>query len=178
MATENIIINFEVQTEDLKQAADELVKMGQITQKEADAFKRVNFEASNVKKTIKELNDVANKAASDTLNNQVKATEQTKKTVDQYKSLRQQMAEARNEVDKIATATGGKLTPELVKATKRAAELKDKIGDMGKTLDALNPEAKLNAFLQIGTGISGAFTARRVQWRYLAMRAKMYKRHY
>lgn len=159
MATENIIINFEVQTDDLKQAADELVKMGQITQKEADAFKRVNLEAKEIKKTVKELNDVANKAAADTLNNQAKATEATKKTVDQYKSLRQQMAEARAEVDKIATSTGGKLTPELLKATKRAAELKDKISDMGATLDALNPEAKLTAFVQVGAGISGAFTA-------------------
>jgi len=124
---ENIIINFEVGTNELKDANKDLVTMNKLTQAEADAFKRVNDEAA-------------------------KATASTK-------SLRQQFTEAKNEVDRLANASGGKLTPELLKATKAAASIKDKISDLNATLDALNPEAKLTAFVQLGAGISGAFTA-------------------
>jgi uncharacterized protein YcbK (DUF882 family) len=131
---ENILITFEVDSKEIKTATDDLVKMGKVTKEDADAFKKINDELAKTKTGVEGI-------------------------ITPVKSLRTQMMEARNEVVRISDATGGKLTPELIKATKRAAELKDRVGDLGKTLDALNPDRKFAAFSQGIQGIAGGFAA-------------------
>jgi hypothetical protein len=53
----------------------------------------------------------------------------------------------------------GAFSKEAQTAAKRAAVIKDEIDDLNDTLNALNPEAKLNAFVKLGQGIQGGFQA-------------------
>jgi hypothetical protein len=53
----------------------------------------------------------------------------------------------------------GAFSKEAQNAAKKAALIKDEIGDLNDTLDALNPDAKLNAFVKLGQGIQGGFQA-------------------
>lgn len=74
------------------------------------------------------------------------------------KSLKTQLSEARNEAVKMSQQFGA-FSKEAQQAAKKAALLKDEIADMNDVLDALNPEAKLNAFVKLGQGIQGGFQA-------------------
>lgn len=72
------------------------------------------------------------------------------------KSLRSQLREATQELAKLqdsATASAS----EIAKAAKRAAELKDRIGDAKATIEAFSPDAKFKAFSQSIQGVAGAF---------------------
>jgi hypothetical protein len=74
------------------------------------------------------------------------------------KSLRGQLREAVQELAALqnkAGATGA----EIGAAAKRAAELKDRIGDAKATIDAFDPDAKFKAFGQSIQGVAGAFAA-------------------
>lgn len=74
------------------------------------------------------------------------------------KSLKTQLTEAKNEAAQMI-AQFGEFSPEAIEATKRAAALKDQIGDLNKRLDALNPDSKFAAFGQVAQSITGGFTA-------------------
>ena len=52
----------------------------------------------------------------------------------------------------------GVFSKEAQTAAQKAAEIKDEIDDLNDTLDALNPEAKLNAFVKLGQGIQGGLS--------------------
>lgn len=79
---------------------------------------------------------------------------QTEKAGSSVKSLAGQLRQAKAEAILLAEEFG-QFSPQAVTAAKRAAELKDRVSDMGKSLDALNPEEKLQAFSQLGqVGIS------------------------
>ena len=74
------------------------------------------------------------------------------------KSLRGQLREAVQELAALqnkAGATGA----EIGAAAKRAAELKDRIGDAKDTIAAFDPDAKFKAFGQSIQGVAGAFAA-------------------
>ena len=74
------------------------------------------------------------------------------------KSLRGQLREAVQELAALqnkAGATGA----EIGAAAKRAAELKDRIGDAKATIEAFDPDAKFKAFGQSIQGVAGAFAA-------------------
>jgi hypothetical protein len=71
---------------------------------------------------------------------------------DSLGSLKSQLRAAQNEVTAMAEKFGA-TSEQAVKAAKKAAELKDAIGDAKALTDAFNPDAKFNA---LSTSIGGA----------------------
>jgi hypothetical protein len=55
--------------------------------------------------------------------------------------------------------SAGASAAEIANAAKRAAELKDRIGDAKATIEAFDPDAKFKAFGQSIQGVAGAFAA-------------------
>lgn len=76
----------------------------------------------------------------------------------QTKSLKAQLREAQNEVNQLAEKFGA-TSAEAVKAAKRAAELKDAIGDAKDLTDSFNPDAKFNALTRSIGGAMDGFSA-------------------
>jgi hypothetical protein len=74
------------------------------------------------------------------------------------KSLRGQLREAMMELVKLQNSAGAS-SQEIANAAKRAAELKDRIGDAKATIEAFDPDAKFKAFGQSIQGVAGAFAA-------------------
>jgi len=72
------------------------------------------------------------------------------------RSLRTQLKESVQELARLQN-TAGASAKEIANAAKRAAELKDRIGDARATIDAFNPDAKFKAFGQSIQGVAGAF---------------------
>ena len=77
---------------------------------------------------------------------------------DNTKSLKAQLKEAQAEVQTLADKYGA-TSKEAVEAAKRAAELKDRIGDAKALTDAFNPDAKFKALSGSLTGVAGGFSA-------------------
>lgn len=73
-------------------------------------------------------------------------------------SLRAQFMQAKNEAAAMVTEFG-RFSPEAQAALQKAANLKDELGDLNATLDALNPDAKFQAFGQTLTALAGGFQA-------------------
>lgn len=74
------------------------------------------------------------------------------------RSLRTQFKEAMQELAKLQNQAGA-TSKEISQAARKAAELKDRIGDAKDTIDAFNPDAKFRAFGQSIAGVAGAFSA-------------------
>jgi hypothetical protein len=74
------------------------------------------------------------------------------------KSLKAQLREAQAEVQKLAEKFGA-TSDQAVKAAKKAAELKDAIGDAKALTDAYNPDAKFNALSTSIGGVLNGFQA-------------------
>ena len=72
-------------------------------------------------------------------------------------SLKSQLREAQQDVQKLADKFGATST-EAVNAAKRAAELKDRIGDAKSLTEAFNPDAKFKALSASLTGVAGGFS--------------------
>ena len=145
MATENILIKFTSDTSGLKDSVTELQKIGKLTDEDAKKFAQMEGFAEGVADALREAGVDAktlNKAITDSANS--------------GKSLRTQFSEAKNEAVKLSNQFGV-FSKEAREAAKRAALIKDEIADLNANLDALNPEAKLNAFVNLGQGIQGAF---------------------
>ena len=96
----------------------------------------------------------ANKATEDVkkLDN---AFDQTDKSV---KSLRTQLKEAQADVGLLSDKFGA-TSKEAINAAKRAADLKDRIGDAKALTDAFNPDAKFKAVASSLAGVAGGFAA-------------------
>ena len=73
-------------------------------------------------------------------------------------SLKSQLREATAEVTKLSEQFGAS-SKEAVQAAKRAAELKDRIGDAKSLIDAFNPDAKFKALTASLSGVAGGFSA-------------------
>jgi uncharacterized membrane protein len=73
-------------------------------------------------------------------------------------SLRTQMRKAQQEVAELS-ARFGATSKAAVEAAKRAAELRDRIGDAKALTDAFNPDAKFKALSGSIQGVVGGFTA-------------------
>ena len=73
-------------------------------------------------------------------------------------SLKSQLREATQEVTKLSEQFGA-TSKEAVGAAKRAAELKDRIGDAKSLIDAFNPDAKFKALTASLSGVAGGFSA-------------------
>lgn len=84
-----------------------------------------------------------------------KAFEDTDTSV---KSLRTQLREAQAQVGLMADKFGA-TSKEAIEAAKRAADLKDRIGDAKALTDAFNPDAKFKAVASSLAGVAGGFSA-------------------
>lgn len=73
-------------------------------------------------------------------------------------SLKKQLREAQAEVAVLSDKFGA-TSKEAVQAAKRAAELKDRIGDAKALTDAFNPDAKFKALSASLAGVAGGFAA-------------------
>jgi hypothetical protein len=81
-------------------------------------------------------------------------TEQADKSLG---SLKSQLRQAQAEVGALADKFGA-TSKEAVEAAKRAADLKDRIGDAKSLTDAFNPDAKFKALSASLTGVAGGFS--------------------
>jgi hypothetical protein len=72
--------------------------------------------------------------------------------------LKKQLREAQKEVEALA-AKFGATSDEAVKAAKKAAELKDAIGDAKALTEGFNPDAKFNALTSSLGGVASGFAA-------------------
>ena len=77
---------------------------------------------------------------------------------DNTKSLKAQLKEAQAEVQTLADKYGA-TSQQAIEAAKRAAILKDKIGDAKALTDAYNPDAKFKGLAGALTGVAGGFQA-------------------
>ena len=77
---------------------------------------------------------------------------------DNTKSLKAQLKEAQMEVQALADKYGA-TSKQAVEASKRAADLKDRIGDAKSLTDAFNPDAKFKALSSSLSGVAGGFSA-------------------
>ena len=84
-------------------------------------------------------------------------TQNFKKSEEAAKSLRTQLREAQLEVATLSEKFGA-TSKEAVEAAKRAAQLKDQIGDAKALTDAFNPDAKFKALSGALTGVAGGFS--------------------
>ena len=73
-------------------------------------------------------------------------------------SLKQQLREAQAEVTALSDKFGA-TSKEAINAAKKAAELKDRIGDAKALTDAFNPDAKFKALTASLSGVAGGFAA-------------------
>ncbi len=73
-------------------------------------------------------------------------------------SLKQQLRDAQKEVISLSEKFGA-TSKEAVEAAKRAAELRDRIGDAKSLTDAFNPDAKFRAFSSSLAGVASGFAA-------------------
>ena len=73
-------------------------------------------------------------------------------------SLKKQLREAQTEVAALSDKFGATST-EAIKAAKKAAELKDRIGDAKALTDAFNPDQKFKALTSSLSGVAGGFAA-------------------
>jgi hypothetical protein len=73
-------------------------------------------------------------------------------------SLKSQLKQAQNDVNELANKFGA-TSDQAVKAAKKAAELKDAIGDAKALTDAFNPDAKFNALSSSLGGVANGFAA-------------------
>lgn len=72
-----------------------------------------------------------------------------------FKSLKAQLKDANDEATKLATKFGANST-EFLTAAKNVATLKDKFNDYTKTVEAFNPDNKLQSLVSIAQGATGA----------------------
>jgi len=88
----------------------------------------------------------------------LEATFNTSGAEGSVKSLKAQLKEAQAEVQGLSDKFGA-TSEQAVNAAKKAAELKDKIGDAKALTDAFNPDAKFKAFSSALQGVVGGFSA-------------------
>jgi len=72
-------------------------------------------------------------------------------------SLKSQLREAQQEVQTLSDKFGA-TSAEAVNAAKKAADLKDRIGDAKSLTDAFNPDAKFKSLTGALTGVAGGFS--------------------
>jgi hypothetical protein len=73
-------------------------------------------------------------------------------------SIKKQLREAQNEVTALSDKFGA-TSKEAVNAAKKAADLKDRIGDAKALTEAFNPDQKFRALTQSLAGVAGGFAA-------------------
>jgi hypothetical protein len=88
----------------------------------------------------------------------LKVNDDIKDTENNVVSLKRQLREAQQDVQTLSDKFGA-TSREAVEAAKRAAELKDRIGDAKTLTDAFNPDAKFRSLSASLSGVAGGFAA-------------------
>ena len=88
----------------------------------------------------------------------LKVTDNVAQTTQSVGNLKTQLRQAQNEVNELSKKFGA-TSEQAVQAAKRAAELKDAIGDAKSLTDAFNPDAKFKALTSTLGGVAGGFSA-------------------
>jgi hypothetical protein len=88
----------------------------------------------------------------------LKVNDDIKDTENNVVSLKRQLREAQQDVQTLADKFGATST-QAVEAAKKAAELKDRIGDAKNLTDAFNPDAKFKALSASIGGVASGFAA-------------------
>lgn len=88
----------------------------------------------------------------------LKVTDNVDQTAKSVGNLKTQLRQAQNEVNELS-AKFGATSEQAVNAAKRAAELKDAIGEAKSLTDAFNPDAKFKALTNTLGGVAGGFSA-------------------
>jgi hypothetical protein len=162
---ETVVINIEANTSGLQSTIDLLVKLGQVEKATAEEFKKVNEAnmasiAKASQTTVKEFEKVntavKNIKTDNTLAKSLDVTKEAAQAGNAIKSLKTQLKEAVTEAQDLAEKFGD-LDPRTLAAAKRAAELRDKIGDVNAQINALTPEGKFKAIQNLGGAIAGVF---------------------
>lgn len=99
--------------------------------------------------------DLNSQGATSGINNITNSIEGADKAT---QSLKSQLREAQAEVAELSDKFGA-TSKEAIEAAKRAAELKDAIGDAKALTDAFNPDAKFNALSGSLAGVASGFSA-------------------
>jgi hypothetical protein len=88
----------------------------------------------------------------------LKVNDDIQDTTKNVVSLKTELRQAQNEVNELSKKFGA-TSKEAVEAAKKAAELKDAIGDAKALTDAFNPDAKFKALTSTLGGVAGGFSA-------------------
>ena len=88
----------------------------------------------------------------------LKVTDNVDQTAKSVGNLKTQLRQAQNEVNELS-AKFGATSEQAVEAAKRAAQLKDAIGEAKALTDAFNPDAKFKALTLTLGGVAGGFSA-------------------
>ena len=88
----------------------------------------------------------------------LKVTDNVDQTAKSVGNLKTQLRQAQNEVNELS-AKFGATSEQAVEAAKRAAQLKDAIGEAKSLTDAFNPDAKFKALTSTLGGVAGGFSA-------------------
>jgi len=88
----------------------------------------------------------------------LKVNDDIQDTTKNVVSLKTELRQAQNEVNELSKKFGA-TSKEAVEAAKKAAQLKDAIGDAKALTDAFNPDAKFKALTSTLGGVAGGFAA-------------------
>ena len=164
---ENVIIKFVADTSGLEPAIKQLELLGKISKEDAAAFAQVNNEQKefiqNLNKSTTEMGKLSNEVEG--LMSEIQGgvmegfadhlsevTKETKQAGGGFKSMKQELKELKAQI-----GSGSLGEKELKEATKRAAELQDKIGDVNDKVKALASDTKrIDAVVTAFKGIAAA----------------------
>jgi len=164
---ENVIIKFVADTSGLEPAIKQLELLGKISKEDAAAFAQVNNEQKefiqNLNKSTTEMGKLSNEVEGlmseiqggvmeKFAENLSEVTSETKQAGTGFKSMKQELKELKAQI-----GSGSLGEKELKEATKRAAELQDKIGDVNDKVKALSSDTKrIDAVVTAFRGIAAA----------------------
>ena len=164
---ENVIIKFVADTSGLEPAIKQLELLGKISKDDAAAFAQVNNEQKefiqNLNKSTTEMGKLSNEV--DGLMAEIQAgvmegfadhlaevTAESKKAGTGFKSMKAELKQLKAQI-----SSGSLGEKELREATKRAAELQDKIGDVNDKVKALASDTKrIDAVVTAFSGVAAA----------------------
>ena len=164
---ENVIIKFVADTSGLEPAIKQLELLGKISKDDAAAFAQVNNEQKefiqNLNKSTTEMGKLSNEVEGlmseiqggvmeKFAENLSEVTSETKQAGTGFKSMKAELKELKAQI-----GSGSLGEKELKEATKRAAELQDKIGDVNDKVKALASDTKrIDAVVTAFKGIAAA----------------------
>ena len=110
--------------------------------------------AASIRANVSEMNASLQKVQQSFVNTEKSG----EKAANSGASLRQQLRAATNEANKLAESVGTS-DPKFIAAARRAAELKDTMGDVQLAISALNPDEKFKGLTNVIKGGVGGIQA-------------------